>query len=130
MSSFLKTLKIKPLDPIFFVLFLAVSVFSIVAVYKEKSGKSVLIINSPEGEYIYDMNTDRELKIKGTLGYSIIRIKDGSAFFVDSPCPNKTCVQCAPIHNDFEWIACMPNQVFIRIEKESDTNNDTDISTF
>jgi len=127
-SSFFKKLHIRPLDILLFAVFTAVAAVSVVELSRSGSGKAVLIVDSPGGEYVYDLSVNRELKIRGLLGYSIIRISSGSAFFVDSACPNKTCVQCAPIRHNGEWIACMPNQVFIRIESKAE--NGADISSF
>jgi len=129
MSSFFKKLLIRPLDFLFLAVFIAAAAFSVSLLKQKKSGSAVLIITSPSGEYVYDLNVNRELKIKGAIGISRIKIKDGYASFTDSPCPNKTCVQCAPIHDNLEWIACMPNQVFIRIERKEE-NKSTDISSY
>ena len=82
----------------------------------KKEGSPQLVITTPEGEYIYPLDTDGEYKAAGQAGTSIITVKDGKACFSDSPCPNKTCVQSGPVFRNGEWAACLPNDVFIRIE--------------
>jgi hypothetical protein len=118
---------IKPLDILLFAASLIAVLFSLIALKKNTSGTPLLIIDSPDGQYVYPLNKNEELNIEGKLGISIISISGGKAKFIDSPCPNKTCVQCAPISRDGEWSACMPNQIFIHVENKQKTNT-VDIS--
>ena len=115
-SSFFKYIRIRPLDVIILTVFAAVLFFSILALRNTPERDPVLIIDSPFGQYIYELDKDREVKIKGLIGISVIKIENGKAKFDSSPCPNQTCVSGAPISKNFEWLACMPNQVFIHIE--------------
>ena len=75
-----------------------------------------LLVHTPRGTFAYDMSKDRIIDIEGAIGTSRIEISGGTARFLDSPCPNKTCVQSMPISETGEWSACLPNQVFLRIE--------------
>ncbi|MCR5289892.1 MAG: NusG domain II-containing protein [Treponema sp.] len=130
MSSFLKKLTIKPVDIILLIVFLVITAFSIFLLRNKKNGTAKLLISTPGAEYVYDLSVDRIIKIEGIIGTSIIKIQNGSAHFEDSPCPGKTCVQCAPIRDNLEWTACLPNQVFIRIERQNEDNNTLDVSSF
>lgn len=109
-------LKIKPLDILIFCLGIAAIVFSFKILGKSKGSEKYLVVAAYESEYIYPLNKDASLEFEGIEGISKIEIKDGKAFFTDSCCPNKTCVQCTPISSNNEWTACLPNQVFIRVE--------------
>lgn len=109
-------LKIKPLDILIFVFGISAILFSFKILGKGKGSEKYLVVAAYESEYIYPLNKDASLEFEGIEGISKIEIKDGKAFFTDSCCPNKTCVQCTPICNNNEWTACLPNQVFIRVE--------------
>ena len=130
-SSFFKSYGLKALDFIFLLVFIAILCLSILSINKTSSKTPTVIITSPDGQYIYPLDKDREIQVKGLIGISVIQIKNGKASFKDSPCPNKTCVAATPVFRNFEWSACLPNQIFIRIEREDETEqNQTDVSTF
>ena len=109
---------LKVLDYFFILLSIAVISFSFYFAQKNNGAHPMLVINSPSGEYVYSLSTNATYDIQGKIGVSKIVVDGGSAYFADSPCPNKTCVQCAPISRNGQWIACMPNQVFIRVENK------------
>ncbi len=66
--------------------------------------------------YIFPLDRDGTYSVQGAMGVSIIRIENGAVYFEDSPCPNKTCIQTGKISRPGQWAACLPNDVFIRIE--------------
>ena len=107
----------RPLDFVLLLVFLAVCAWAIVAVTSRgKQSAPLLIVNSPDGEYVYPLAKDREISVLGAIGNSVLVIKDGKAFFKDSPCPNKTCVQTGELTRNNDWAACLPNQVIIHVE--------------
>lgn len=109
-------MSVKPLDCVLIALFAIVSVLSIAYARKGNAERAQLRITSSAAEYVYPLDADGRHSIPGDIGDSVIAIKDGAAYFEDSPCPNKTCATCAPISHNGEWIACLPNQIFIRVE--------------
>src|SRR5574344_1679090 len=119
MLSKMKSLRIKILDVIFLLISLSAICFSFISAKKSSGSSPVLLVTSPNGDYVYSLDKDAEYNVQGKIGVSKIIIKDKKAFFEDSPCQNKTCVQCAPIYQNGQWIACLPNGVFIRIENKS-----------
>lgn len=121
-NSFFKVLK--PLDFAVFIFALALVIYSVVFVKKSGDSRKYVVINSYDKEFIYDLSKDGVYEIEGIIGDSIIEIKDGEAFFVDSPCPNKTCVQSHAVKNGGDWIACLPNQVFLHIEAKDEEKAD------
>lgn len=58
---------------------------------------------------------DRELDIHGALGVSHIEIKQAQVRFVSSPCSNKVCIHGGWLKQSGETLACLPNQVSVRI---------------
>ena len=74
------------------------------------------MISVNKKDYIYPLNKNREVEIAGILGNSVIEIQDGRAFFKESPCTNKTCVHMGVVSAENDWAACLPNDIFIRVD--------------
>ena len=118
-----KTTKIKPVDILLILLFLATIIyFSLNFFAKNKSPVKQVVIESGKNIWYYQLDKNKELKIKGNLGESTIKINDGFVLFENSPCPNKLCVQSSAITKNGEWIACLPNGVFVRIEGKDESS--------
>ena len=123
----MKRVPVKIGDVIVLVLFATVTVISFLRIRNNSQAKPVLIITAEEATYIYPLDKDGTYTIAGLIGTSTIQVQDGQAFFVDSPCPNKTCVQAGHISHNGEWNACLPNDIFIRIQQDE---SDIDASAF
>ena len=108
--------KIKLIDIAVFAVFAAVTTYALSFAYSSGVARRELVVHTPRGIFAYDMSKDRIIDIEGAIGISRIEISGDTARFLDSPCPNKTCVQSMPIRETGEWSACLPNQVFLRIE--------------
>lgn len=63
------------------------------------------------------LNIDRDINIRGNLGVTVLRIQDGSAWIIRSPCPQKLCMHMGKISRDGESLVCLPNKVMLLIEK-------------
>ncbi len=74
-----------------------------------------LEINCPEGTFIYPLNENATYEINGKIGKSIIEVKDKTVCFIESPCPNKTCISDGCISNAGEFLACLPNCISVTI---------------
>lgn len=109
-------MRLKPFDFLFFALSLAAVVISFFALKNGGENATHLVIDADGKEFIYPLDEEKTLEIEGKIGISVIRIADGKAFFEDSPCPNKICVQMPAVKEENEWAACIPNEVFIRIQ--------------
>ena len=116
--------KIPVIDLVVIFIFLGIFILFSICIFRDKNGVPLLYITTPEGEYIYQLNTDRIIKAKGLLGYSKIEIKNGAARFLESPCPNGNCINSGKVRKNAQWAACLPNDIFIRVE-----NNTEDIDT-
>ena len=99
--------------------------FSLNFFAKNKSPVKQVIIESGKNIWYYQVDKDKEIKVEGNLGESTIKIQDGFVSFENSPCPNKLCVLSSAISKNGQWIACLPNGVFVRIEVE-DENTELD----
>ncbi len=122
--TILKT--VKPFDILVLLLSLTAAVTAGIFVYRNTGGKPTVVIESPYGTWVYDLETDIEADIPGAEGYTHVVIKDGAARFTDSPCSNKTCIASSPADRPGAWIACLPNQVILVVEGALD-DEETDI---
>ena len=95
---------------------LAAAVFLGIQVYSGNSASPVLIIESPDGRWMYPADSSVEADIPGPLGMTHVVLENGAARITDSPCPNRTCIASPPISRPGTWSACLPNRVLIRID--------------
>lgn len=117
---------LKPLD---FILILGVLgfiiLFLVFNIQKKGSKATHLKVTSLGKVYLYSLNEDKTIYIPGRLGNTKIKIEKGMVQVIFSPCPNKTCMAKPPICLVGEWIVCLPNEVFLKIEgkDKNDTEN-------
>jgi hypothetical protein len=96
----------------------AVGGFSLYA-YSGRNQAGEVVIEASGTQWIYPLNVDRRELIKGPLGDTIVVIDGGKARVEDSPCPDKLCVHMPAISKPGQWIACLPNKVFVRVRGNS-----------
>jgi len=72
---------------------------------------------SVDGEVVETLSLDkaRELRVKGSLGVSILEVRDYRIRFLDSPCRSKACVHGGWLKEAGHLLACLPNRVTVRI---------------
>jgi hypothetical protein len=115
---------IKPLDIPVIALSVLVAVLSVAFAASARGKTAVLVVSSPAGEWRYTLDKNVTESIPGALGDSVISIENGRARFVDSPCENKQCVLHPPLSEAGHWSACLPNQIMLRVEGNSDAGID------
>ncbi len=119
-----RQLRLKPLDfPALLLALLAVG-SSAVSAYSGGPKNPDVIIEASGQTWIYPLREDRQVAVAGPLGGELIAIQDGKAFVVTSPCPNQICIQQGRISRPGQWIACLPNRIFIRIGGKTDQSVD------
>lgn len=122
--------KLKIIDYILICLCVSVAVVLVIFALKNRTGGTQLIVSSPVGEWIYNLDKDQSLEFEGAIGTAHITVKDKQAFFVKSPCDNQICILSYPVQKNNDWAACLPNQIFIRIkgdDNEGAKNADKDL---
>ncbi len=118
-------MKLKIFDYISIIIYLAVIVLVSVSAFSGNGTAESVSIEADGETYIYMLDTDRTIEVKGPLGSTIIKILDSKVFVEDSPCRDKLCVQAAPLNKSGEWNACLPNKIFIRIPDSADNELDS-----
>lgn len=107
-------------------LVVAIGVTGVFSVFAYTGGeKSPNVIIEASGQrWIYPLRENRQVTVGGPLGDELISINSGEAWVVTSPCPNKICIQEGRISKPGQWIACLPNKIFIRISGTEDQSVD------
>ena len=59
------------------------------------------------------LDEEKTVSVKGTLGDSVVEIKNGKVHMKESPCPNKLCIHQGWL--DSGAIICLPNKVVITV---------------
>lgn len=108
--------RLKVFDYLIFAGIITVALWAGFFLYADTQQSPNLIIEAPGGKWIYSLAEARTVVIPGALGNTTIRIEDNTAFILDSPCPNKTCIHAASLKKNGDWNACLPNKVFLHIE--------------
>ena len=102
----------------FIVLFLVVAatVFCAMQVYGNNGSALHVVIQGRNGSWVYPINQTVQIDVPGPLGLTTVALKDGTAQVIASPCANQTCVTSGHVQKGGQWIACLPNAVFVRVE--------------
>ena len=106
--------KFRLLDFIFTIAVLVLGIYLTVRKFSQKG--SLVKVNAAGSHYEYSAKQDGIYKVAGALGMTTFEIKDGKVRIIDSPCPNKTCVNQG-------WhspLVCLPNNVIITLEEEGE----------
>ncbi len=94
--------------------------------WSTENGQQLSILVAGQVPEILPLYANQDLHIKGVLGESIIRIENGRARFIRSPCSNQVCIHQGWIENTGEIAACLPNRVSIQVlggDRRFDTVN-------
>jgi len=106
---------VKLLDWFFLALSLALTAGTAWAVLAPTDAPVRVEVEDSGGTSLYPLNEDRTIEAKGPLGTTEVRIVKGGVFIDDSPCTNKVCIAMGTIHTTGQFVACLPNRVFVRI---------------
>ena len=75
----------------------------------------IRVENRLVGRYTLDEN--RVVEVSGPRGKTLVRIKDGRATVVASPCRDKICAGMGEVGREGGIIVCVPNRVVVEVGK-------------
>lgn len=123
--------KIKFFDGIIIACTLIFILGSALMIYIPGGSETAFIIEAPGRSWTYPAHAETILHVEGVIGVSMVEIRNGSIRIVSSPCDNQTCVAAGSISRSGQWLACLPNQVFIHVEgKDQHDDNTIDGATW
>ena len=114
--EFLKWFKFKLLDYIAILISLGISIYVTRWALVKINLEPILKITAPEGTWILDLNKNQNFHATGPLGVNHIVIKDKTVLIKTAPCLNQLCVSSGQISRSGQWIACLPNRIFVALE--------------
>jgi hypothetical protein len=130
MSAMRKRFPLKILDIAVILLALGMTGFSVFAVYLKPGGAARVVISGSVREWIFPLDADERVDVSGPLGNTVVRIRRRQAWVESSPCANQLCVSSGRISGHGVWAACLPNNVFLRIEGSNDVKDAPDAAAW
>jgi hypothetical protein len=89
------------------------------------SGGTLVEIRSADGLVgRFALNGDRTVEVPGPFGITVVQITGGRARIVSSPCPKGICRHMTDIGSEGGMVACVPNQVVVRVSGEREDGLD------
>ena len=126
----LQQISLRPYDYVVLAIaVLVIAVFSYFALQQGGPAQSVEI-RSDQGDFIYPLDQDRELRVAGPLGESVVVIEDGTVRFIESPCRDKVCISAGRLSHSGDWSACLPNRVFVSVSGAAGPDSPVDATAF
>jgi hypothetical protein len=89
--------------------------------YKKPKSTPHITVYGSSGTWVYPLDAEETIEVPGPLGTTVVRIHEHEAWVEDSPCDNKTCVAAGHIGANGQWVACLPNNVFLALEADNET---------
>ena len=109
-------MRLKPLDFVIAFAAAAAIAFASSYAYGPGGGEPSVVVKGRDGEWMYPLSVDRTVEVAGPLGETVVEIRGKAVHITDSPCRNKTCIAAGFVSKPGQWIACLPNRVFVRVE--------------
>jgi hypothetical protein len=106
---------VRPLDWCFLILSAALTVGTAGVAFIPSDAPPRVEIEDADGRAVYPLNEDRLISAKGPLGITTVHIQGGGVHIEDSPCTNKVCIAMGVIRSSGQFVACLPNRIFVRI---------------
>lgn len=104
------------LDRLLVALLLAATLASFALVGGAPEGARLVVERQGEIIFTAPLKTDREVRLSGQLGESLLVIKSGRVRFREAPCQNRVCIGMGEVSRSGELLACVPNGLLLRIE--------------
>ena len=121
-------LSLRFFDFIILLLTVGITVFYTVKIYGKNEAALYIVIQGKNENWVYPVNQTVMADVPGSLGLTTVEVKDGKARVISSPCANQTCVTSGSVWRRGQWVACLPNAVFVRIEsRETKHGQDTEL---
>jgi len=123
-------LPVKYLDTVVILLAVAVTGFSVFTAYVKPENATEVLIQGAEQQWIFPLDAEESIDVQGPLGITVVRIHGNEAWIESSPCENQTCITMGHAKAGGDWVACLPNRVFVTIEGSDDSEKTIDAAAW
>ena len=116
--------RLRPLDYLIAVLATGLIIASSVAAYSSGSGSSHVRVQTANGEFLYELDSDTTVGFDGPIGTTHVEIENGAARVASSPCREQICVNSGAHDSAGDWTACLPNRIFLEVTGPNESEID------
>lgn len=109
-------MRMRPGDRLLVPLLLALAIGLILLQLGREPGRRIVVEVAGQVVFTAPLDQPRQVELSGPLGTTDLRIADGQARILASPCPNKVCIGMGPVAHRGELLACVPNRLLVRVE--------------
>ncbi len=99
---------------------------SFLLLLRQTSGARVVVSADDKIIFVAPLDHDQLVELPGPLGITVLQIKDGAAQVISSPCVRKVCIGMGEARHSGDLLACVPNQLVIRIEGDCEEDGEYD----
>lgn len=112
-------------DFVLLILLLSTAALSLSHLYSSNQGKLQVEILQKNKKFYYPLDENREIDLFDEHKNQVMKIliADDQIWVAESNCSRQLCVLRGPISEANQWIACLPNQVFIRLQGDGPADN-------
>ncbi len=111
--------KLRVLDYVIILVAVAITVATAVFLYGGGASALQVVVEGSGKTWIFPLGAEETLQVPGPIGTTVVRIHEKQAWIESSPCRDKLCVAAGKINRSDQWVACLPNKVFVRIKGKS-----------
>ncbi len=86
----------------------------------KEEGSYVTLIQNGEEVQSFSLSEEQEYRIESEDGnFNLLRIQGGEVYMYEASCPDQICVNHRPINHVGETIVCLPNEIVLKVVKQS-----------
>ena len=108
--------RLTPLDKGIVLVLMLAAIASFLYVGRGAPGARVVVERHGRVLFAASLAEDRTVSLPGPLGETVLSIHDGRACITSSPCPRKVCLGMGEVSRGGELLACVPNELLVRID--------------
>lgn len=119
---------LKPIDAAVAAFALCGTIYAGLVVYGGARTQAQVSVKSAGRAWVFPLDAEETVVAPGPLGDTVVEIRGGEAYILRSPCANQTCIATGRIRKQGQWVACLPNGVFLSVE--GGENGELDAATW
>ena len=120
-------LRLTPFDRKLVVVLTLAVLISFLLPLRGGKGERVVVTSGDRIVFVGPLNQDRLVDVTGPLGITQLKIAGGGIRIISSPCPKKIGIAMGEASHRGDLLACLPNEIVIRVEGGGDKKEGYDL---
>ena len=112
--------RLTPFDCKLLIVIATLVALSFLLLLTQRAGARVVVSSDDQIVFVAPLDKDQRVELDGPLGITVLQIENGGARVISSPCTQKICIHMGEARHTGDLLACVPNQLVIWIEGDSD----------